>query len=325
MKTIREDIKNQTFKQVYLLYGTEAYLREDYKKKLLKALMPEEDSMNMTVYSGAAVDEAEVIGQAETMPFFADRRVILLEDTGFFKKSCDKLADYMKKLPDYLVIVFVEEAIDKRNKLWKAVQKNGYAAEFAEQSEAILSRWVLQQITKEGKKITGADMQHFLEITGNDMSNISSELEKLLSYCMDADIITRADIDAVAAPQITGQIFEMVRAVAEHRQREALDFYYDLLALKEPPMRILFLLARQFNQLLTIKTMQANGKGVNEIASACKLPPFVVKKSQALCRQYSTKQLQRIVGDMVQAETDVKTGRLSDALSVELMIVRCSA
>ena len=96
-------------------------------------------------------------------------------------------------------------------------------------------------------------MEDFLEKTGTDMGNISQELEKLLSYTMGRDVITRADIEAVCTTQITNRIFEMIRAVTEKKQRKALDLYQDLLALKEPPMRILFLLARQFNLLLQVK------------------------------------------------------------------------
>ena len=72
------------------------------------------------------------------------------------------------------------------------------------------------------------------------MSNIEKELEKLLCYTMDRSVITGEDIDAVCTTQINNRIFAMVQAVAEQNQKKALDLYYDLLALKEPPMRILF-------------------------------------------------------------------------------------
>ena len=250
MKSILEDIKTQNFKQAYLLYGEEAYLKHQYKNKLKNALLPEDDTMNFSRFEGKGTEIPKVIDLAETMPFFADRRVILLENTGFFKNKADALADYMGSLPDYLVLIFVEEEVDKRNRMYKAVQKQGRAVEFARQDEKTLMTWVLGMMKKEGKKITRQDMEDFLEKTGTDMGNISQELEKLLSYTMGRDVITRADIEAVCTTQITNRIFEMIRAVTEKKQRKALDLYQDLLALKEPPMRILFLLARQFNLLL---------------------------------------------------------------------------
>ena len=217
MKSILEDIKTQNFKQAYLLYGEEAYLKHQYKNKLKNALLPEDDTMNFSRFEGKGTEIPKVIDLAETMPFFADRRVILLENTGFFKNKADALADYMGSLPDYLVLIFVEEEVDKRNRMYKAVQKQGRAVEFARQDEKTLMTWVLGMMKKEGKKITRQDMEDFLEKTGTDMGNISQELEKLLSYTMGRDVITRADIEAVCTTQITNRIFEMIRAVTEKK------------------------------------------------------------------------------------------------------------
>lgn len=125
MKNIQEDIKTGNFKQAYLLYGEEAYLKQQYKHKLVQALNPEDDTMNFNHYEGRNIDVKELIDLCETMPFFADRRVVLLEDTGFFKNKCDELADYMKELPDYLCLIFVENEVDKRNRMYKAVKAAG--------------------------------------------------------------------------------------------------------------------------------------------------------------------------------------------------------
>ena len=76
------------------------------------------------------------------------------------------------------------------------------------------------------------------------MGNIDRELEKLICYALDRDVITAEDVMAVTTEQTTNKIFEMVNAIAEHNQRKALDLYYDLLTLKEPPMRIMFLITR---------------------------------------------------------------------------------
>ena len=101
MKSLQEDIKNQEFKRVYLLFGEEEYLKQQYKSRLKKALAPEEEDMNYSYFEGKKTEPREVIGLAETMPFFADRRVIFLEDTGFFKSAAgEELVDYLPQMPD---------------------------------------------------------------------------------------------------------------------------------------------------------------------------------------------------------------------------------
>lgn len=326
MKSIQEDIKISSLNRFICLFGEEAYLRQQYKQKLLDALMPEEDTMNYSRYEGKGIEPREIIDLAETMPFFADRRVILLEDTGFFKNKCEELAEYFKQLPDYLCMIFVESEVDKRGKMYKAAKAAGRVTEFAVQNIQTLTRWVLQMLGREGKRITQRDMELFLTKTGTDMGNIRMELEKLLVYTMGRDIVSSADIEAVCTTQTSNKIFDMVRAVTERNQKKALDLYNDLLTLKEPPMRILFLLAK------TVQSIDDNERNVGErVWTAGDRQPV---GGTALCSQelFSNRekvirlsQLRQAVEDFTEAEELVKTGRLGDVLSVELLIVKYSS
>ena len=255
LKNIQEDIKTGKFKQAYLLYGEEAYLKQQYKRNLVKALNPDDDTMNFTRYEGKGIDVRELLSLCDTMPFFAERRVVLLEDTGFFKNKCEELADYMKALPDYLYLVFCESEVDKRSRMYKAVKACGSIGEFKQQDEKTLMRWAAGILGKNGRRITQRDVELLLTMTGTDMGNIRMELEKLISYTVGRDVVTAADIQAVCTTQTTNKIFDMVRAVTEKNQKRALDLYYDLLTLREPPMRILFLLAKQFRQICLTKKM----------------------------------------------------------------------
>lgn len=324
MKKILEDIKNSQFKNVYLLYGAEGYLKKQYRDRLCAALLPEGDTMNFTVMEGKGLSPGAIIDLGETMPFFAKRRVILLQDTGFFKGQAPELAEYVGQLPEYLCMIFVEEEVDKRGKLYKNVKQAGTEVEFSTQDTKTLIRWVFGNLKRENKKITQPDMELFLEKTGTDMGNIEQELEKLLCYTMDKDVITRADIEAVCTTQINNRIFDMVRAVAEKQQKKALDLYYDLLALKEPPMRILFLLARQFEQLMQVKELEKKGRSASEIAKQIGIRDFVVRNYMRYAKKYSGEELREAVEAFTQAEEDVKTGKLGDVLSVELLIIKYS-
>ena len=325
LKTIQEDIKSGNFKQAYLFYGEEAYLKQQYKNNLLKALNPDGDTMNFSRYEGKGIEVKGLIDLCETMPFFAERRVILMEDTGFFKNKCDDLADYMKELPDYLCLVFVESEVDKRSRMYKAVKNCGRIVEFKKQDEKTLMRWAAGLLGKEGKRITQRDMVYLLTKIGTDMGNIRMELEKLICYTTGRDIISAEDIDAVCTTQTTNKIFDMVRAVAEKNQKKALDLYYDLLTLKEPPMRILFLLAKQFRQLLLTKKMMIEDASPNEIATRLGVPSFAVRNIASCARSYTVEELEKAVEDFVDAEEAVKTGHLGDVMSVELLIIKYSS
>ena len=108
MKTIDNDIKRQEFKKVYLLYGEERYLIRQYRDKLKKAMTSPDDTMNFSSFEGEDINVKEIIDLAETLPFFADRRVILIEDSKLFKKGSDELAEYLPTMPESTYFIFVE-------------------------------------------------------------------------------------------------------------------------------------------------------------------------------------------------------------------------
>ncbi|RGF46413.1 MULTISPECIES: DNA polymerase III subunit delta [unclassified Roseburia] len=325
MKTIDNDIKMGQLKNVYLLYGTEDYLKRQYRDKLKHALVEPDDTMNFSAYEGKDINPKELIDLSETLPFFKEKRMILVENSGFFKNSCDDLAEYMSQVPESTCFVFVEEEVDKRSKLFKAASRAGSAVEFETPKEDMLIRWILGRIQREGKKITQSVMQLFLSKTGSDMENIDKELEKLICYTLDKTEISAADVEAICTGQTENKIFEMIDAISAKNQKKALDLYYDLLALKEAPMRILFLIARQFQNLLLIKSMSAKGYPAVSIAKTAGMPSFAVQKNLRQAGAFKINQLKDAIEDCGQAEEDVKTGRMADQLAVELLIVKYSA
>lgn len=321
MKSLNEDIKTGQFKNIYLLYGEEDYLKKQYKGKLTKAMLPEGDTVNYAYYEGKGIPVPEIIDLAETMPFFADRRVIVIEDSGLFKTAAPELADYLKTMSSTACFLFIEKEVDKRGKLYKAVKEKGRIVELSHQDERTLIRWLLGMIKREGKQIREETVRYILSKAGTDMANLEKEMEKLFCYTMEKEEITLQDVDAVCTTQITNHIFDMVEAVAKQQKKKALDYYYDLLALKEPPMRIMYLLTRQFQLLLQVQELVKKGMGRKQVAKKVGLHPFAAGKYMEQCRNFKKADLIAIMEEGAELETDVKTGRLNDVMSVELFIL----
>lgn len=321
METLNQDIKSGNFKRFYLLFGEEEFLKQSYKKRLRQAVAGD-DTMNYNYFEGKGLDVRELISLADTMPFFSDRRLILVEDSGCFKTASDELVEALPDIPDTTCMVFVESAVDKRNRLYKKVKELGAVVEMKRQSASQLAVWAGRILAQNGRKITSSDMNVFLERTGDDMETIRTELEKLISYTMGREVVTREDIEEVTTVQVTNKIFDMVTAIVTGKTKRAMDLYEDLLTLKEPPMRILFLIARQFNQILLVKEMTASGNDKSAIASKLKIPPFAAAKLIPQARNFTREQLAGCVEACVEAEEAVKTGRLGDRLAVELLIMR---
>lgn len=320
---IIKDIKENDIKTCYLIYGEERYLCRQNRQKLLSALVADGDTMNFTSYEGKGIHAPEIIDLAETLPFLAEKRVLYLSNSGFFKGSApEELVEYIKEIPSSTCIVFEEEDVDKRSKLYKAISKYGVAAEFGKEREDVLSKWILTRLKKEGKKITGAAMETFLSRTGNDMERIDKELEKLLCYAIDRDEITEADIDAVCSGKLTENIFEMVNALASRDKTKAFSLYNELIEQKESPMHILFLVTRQFQNLLQVKDLREKGYDASTITTKTKLPAYGVKVNMQQCAKFSRQELSDGLRDGVEAESAIKSGKLEERTAVELFLAK---
>lgn len=321
MQTLNQDMKNHSFRRVYLLFGEEAFLKTSYKNQM-KAAITGGDTMNFNQFDGKGIDVKELISLAETMPFFAEKRLILAEDSGFFKSGPEELLTYLPQIPETTCMLFVESEVDKRSRMFKKVKELGYVCEMERQTNAQLARWAGTILAREGKKITGNTMELFLNMTGDDMDNIRMELEKLISYTLGREIITPGDVEAVCTVRVTNKIFDMVAAIVNCQTRKAMDLYEDLLTLKEPPMRILFLIGRQFNQILQARELMDKGADKGAVASKLKIPPFAAGKLMPQARAFSREQILSYVKLCVEAEEAVKTGRLGDRMAVELLLTQ---
>lgn len=323
---LNNDLKAGNFKPAYLVYGEQSYLRLQNRDRIRKALMGEGDEMNFSRFSAEDFDLDQVMELSETLPFFADRRVILIEDAGLFGSRAgaesDALAEYLKNLPDTTHILFVEESADRRKKLYKAVQKIGTIIECSQPDTGTMRKWVQSLFKRAGKEIPQGVLRMFLEWTGEDMQNIVNESEKLISYLGDRTEVKPADIRAICSVRIKDRIFDMIEAVSMKNKDKALQIYMDLCALQTPPQVILTLMIRQFNQLLQAGELMTKVND-RDIASRLHVPPFVVtKRYRPALRSASKGQLQEALERCLQADQDYKSGKVDARIAVEMIIIQ---
>lgn len=324
MKNINKDIERNELKQFYLLYGAEDYLKVQYRDKLINALVDPNDNMNYNYYEGNHLNVQEVLDIGETLPFFADHRIIVIENSGLFKKCPEDFEKKLEHFPESTHLIFVEKEVDKRSRLYKWIGKSGYVSEMNTPDEKMLLTWVKGLCRAEGKQIEDTAIFYFVEHMGMDMMLLKNELEKVFCYCYEQNMITIEDIRQVCISQATDKMFDMLDAIGNHNKDKALSLYHDLLALREPAMRILHMLTRHFHILMQVRALSDSGNDNKTIASLCSIPPFSVKRYAAQASKYSYKQLKRIVEQCQITDQGVKTGCVQDIVGVELLIVEFS-
>ena len=375
---LREDIANRSFRKVYLLYGEEDYLVQQYKHALIDAVAAPGDSMNLNIHRSESLDWGQLQDEILSMPFFADHRMVVLEDTKLFMsrktgKGSDetsededgdeeegspdgqeneaaltrtqddadlsaRMAAFIPKIPETTVVLFVEQpdekkaggkkgkvSVDKRGKLYKAVVREGLAAEFAAQDMQSLTKWVMAKLAAEKIRITSGALERFLQMTGNDMSHIHTETEKLISYAGEGGVLHLKDVEAVTSEILEGKVFRMIDLIARHDRIGALNLYNDLLQLKESPRVILVLLMKQFDRMMLAKDVISRGGGYPLVMSELKLQDWQARQLVSQARYYDMRRLRELTQECVRMQQMVQSGRMEERLATELMIVKCSS
>lgn len=329
MQRLKTDIKSKSFAQVYLLFGDEDFLRKSYRKSLVSAMIDTTDTMNFSVFTGDGIAAQQIIDLAETMPFLKEHRVILIEDSSVFSESGDSLVEYLKEPCETTIFVISQREIDKRSRLYKTCNTHNRVVEFkkpvkAREVEAhkdFIVKWAARELAGAGKRVKESTLIYLIDRAGIDMYMLSGELEKLIAYSGERPEITTADIDAICCVDVKNRIFEMVDAIGQGKREKAMSLYYDLLSLKESPLKILYLISRHFSQLLKVKELCESNIPAYMVADKAGIK-FGIDKYIASTRNFDKKTLKRALNESVSMEEAVKTGRLDQNLSVELMIIK---
>ncbi|MBE5969662.1 MAG: DNA polymerase III subunit delta [Lachnospiraceae bacterium] len=336
MKKINEDIKNSSFEGIYLLYGEEAYLKNQYKNKLKDAIVGD-DGMNYSYFEGD-LNYEELEDMVVTMPFFADKRLIVIDNSKAFKakKKDDEGADKDKKSEhplekildkkiEEVVIVFVEEDVDLRSRLVKRIQKEGYICKLDAQDESVLCKWVQMKVAEKNCNISPAIANYLIECVSTNMENLINEIDKLCAYVDDKKDISKDDIDKLCVKNLNTVVFAITNNMMEKNVKKVLKIFNDLLAEREQPMRILYLLSNQFNIIYQISCLKESGLSPAQIAGKLNIKEARVKVNLPFTKNFSKKTLKAALDDFCDYEEKVKTGRIDEVVGLESLLVKYSS
>lgn len=328
MQKLKQQIKEKKLSNIYLFYGSEKFIINTYINKIVEIALSDGDkSMNYDVYESNSINIDKIIDSIETLPFFSSRRVVIVKDYKIFKSknstSGESLLNIVDQIPDTTILIIVEQEVDKRTKLYKALSKKGTVVEFKQLSEQELIKYIATVLNKNNKKIDSKTAQYFIQTVGYDLENIHNELDKLMDF-NDSSIVKIDSIDKVCTKTLENKIFELVDCMGTGKRERALKLYHDLIFSKEHPTKILFMLARQFRLIYQSKILSEQGFDKKLIASKIKVPPFVADKCLSQSRNFSTDNLKIALNNCLEVETEIKTGKINPVIGVELIIIKYS-
>ena len=328
MKDLRNDFKTNNFKPVYLLYGEEPYLMRYYANLFTERLLTDV-MMNRAIFEGKEFEVDAVMDAADTLPFLSDWRLVYVKDSQLLaigrKDATEALAKYLPTIPESTLMIFIETAVDKRNRLYKEIAAHGRVIECKTPGEAELVRWVTNIFKKKGKEIHPQTARLLLSTVPKGMDAVYAEADKLGDFVGERSLITPEDIQAVCTKSLEARIFDLIGAVCSGQTERALVLYHNMLVMKEQPLMILTMMARQFRMILQCKVCAEKRMMQSEIAVTLNLRDFIVRECLRQGQNFTTKRLIAALSDCQDTDSRIKTGLIHGELGVELLIVQYSA
>ena len=324
---------NTNMKSLYLLYGEEQYLIDMSIKKIKKKFDELVQGINYIVIDETNTEE--IIPNIEMPAFGYDRKLIIVKNSGLFKKDGrkkvespiqEKIANYILENHDMLdesvILVFIEEEADKTG-IYDAISKYG--------SICKIDRLDVNQIINKLKKICdlyevsvdNSTLNYFVENCGNNLQNLINEIRKLIEYKGKGGKIEIADINKLSVKQIESIIFELTDNLASRKMEKSLEILDNLIYQKEPLQKILITLYNHFKKLyICAESVNSN----KDIVNVLKLKPnqtFLVNKYKTQAKHFKIKEIRKLLNDLVDLDYNSKIGNID--LDVGLRSVLCNA
>lgn len=301
-------LKSGEISPVYLFTGEETFVMNSALNRLIAAVVDEDlKAVNLVRLPENATGE-EIAAAAETVPFMAQKRMVVVENSAFLQKSSpegeERLEEYLSKPEPATVLVFLSPLADKRKRIYKALSKHT-VVEFDTLSDAELSAWCIKELKARGLEISRSDAAFLCEYTDPSPAAMVNEMDKLACFTA-GNTVTKDDICAVVTPCSDYNMFRMTDALSAGDAKTALKMLSGLISQKEDPFYILGAVTKQYRQFLRFKAMEGAPK--QEIIASLGIRDFVYGKYAAVCRKYSEKQLLQAVDVCAETDAGLKSG-----------------
>ena len=308
---------------VYLLFGEDEYLRNEYVKKIKKSFGTLQLGINYVQIDES--NKGNIISDIETPAFGFEKKLIIAKDTGLFKKKdslADKIAEYLKDNIENLQdveLVFIEKEVDK-NGLYNVINAKGKVEEFKEQTLPMLIKKVKQIANSYGVEIKENVAQYFLECVGKNKREIINEIRKLIEYAGKGGEIKKEDIDSLSIKKSESIIFDLTDNLGKKNIKNALEVLNNLIYAKEPIQRILVMLYNHFKKLYIIKLAVEENKNVAQSLNLKPNQSFLVGKYSMQAKYFQKDEIRKLLEELINIDALSKSGEVDINIGLESVL-----
>lgn len=310
------------YKMVIFLYGQDSYRSKQKLDEIVSHYKKVRKSgLNLIYFDASQKDFSNFYDNFKVSPMFAEKKLVILSNV-FSNKEFQE--DFLKEIKNLqalkdIVVIFEQDEIDQRLKLFKIMLKGCKCQEFKLLIGKTLKDWAQVAFEKYSVKINADALNLLLAYTGNNLWLLSNEIKKLVDF-KEGSVIKKEDIELQVKPKIETDIFKTIDALASKNKKQALEFLHKHLENGDNPLYLFSMINYQIRNLLLVKELASKGLMYDSIVKKSGLHPFVVKKNYFACSNFSFEELKNIYKKIFKIDSEVKTGKIESETALDLLI-----
>ena len=332
---LESEIKKNSIANGYVFCGLDEELIKSSIDPIIKKVLDKDFlDLNFIKIDGLTSTFDEIENACETLPFFGDKKVVLVYRANFLKDKPDKegaktyteILKYIKDLPQHTILIMYYLFNDKRdtpkkNKKLSTLDKYVKVVHCDKLKKDRYYKKVDDLFKEKGRTIGKIQLRYFADKVQNNFDIIKREVDKLDCYALGREI-TKEDIDKLIQNKSEDDIFDLVEYISVRKVEKALDLLDELLFKADQHMLIVSSIENHFKRLYEIKVYLGRGKRLDFFMSKYRLPQFVCEKLMNQASKFSLKQLNQLIKVCINTEIKLKSSTTDKQMEMELMLFK---
>ncbi|MEW6668020.1 MAG: DNA polymerase III subunit delta [Thermodesulfobacteriota bacterium] len=313
---------------LYLFHGPNEFMMERSLLQAREALIPESArAFNLEIFYAGESDPADILARARSVPFLAERRLIIVRGTEHFREEqLEPFLAYLEKPVETTCMILVCLKADFKRRFYKALRSAGLAVGFEDLKEDRIPAWIRRTAEEMGFKLPFQACVYLQQVAGDNLRDIYGELEKLRIRYGNAEVGVQ-EIRELAVHSRSFTIFELMNRISTRNCADslaALGRFLEEEDRKSGPLQVIGMLNRQMRLLwATRETLDKGGKR-NDVAEKLGSAGHWAEEFMSSARHWSVKELERVLGLLYQADGLLKTGSPAKLVLENLVFNLCA-
>jgi DNA polymerase III subunit delta len=321
---LRRALADGVIKPVYYFYGEETYLMEREMKRFIAALVPADMAdFNLDILYGGDRKGQEIASAAQTLPMFAQRRLVVVKRSeGLTDSDQESLTEYLKNSSPTTCLLFIGKKPDLRRKFFLEMKKIGELVEFKPPYENQLPAFITAEANLAGVRIAPEAAELLLLLSGTNLQELASQMEKLAGYVGAGKTITLEAVREIASDTRADTVFDLANALGEKSLGVALRKLQTVLRDGQAPLFVLNMLTRHFRQLWQLRELMARKVPKPELGRAIGLrSDFFLPGLMKQASNFTLVEFRSTFTRLYETDRALKSSRLKPAFILEQLFM----